>query len=70
MERHGHEWEEGYEEYPIINIFGHDNHDEVVLGKNYYGINTGCVYGGKLTALELGSMELIQQPLLKIDTDS
>lgn len=61
------EWEEGYEEYPIINIFGHDDYDEVVRGKNYYGIDTGCVYGRKLTAIELGSMRLIDQPLLEID---
>ncbi|MBN2825465.1 MAG: serine/threonine protein phosphatase [Campylobacterales bacterium] len=61
------EWEEGYEKYPIVNIFGHDNYDEVQIGKNYYAIDTGCVYGGKLTAIELGSMELIEQPLLKVD---
>lgn len=67
-ERYGHDWEEGYETYPIINIFGHDNHDEVVVGQNYYGIDTGCVYGGKLTALALGSMESVQQSLLAIDT--
>jgi len=60
-------WEEGYEAYPIINIFGHDDNDEVVIGSNYYGIDTGCVYGRKLTAIELGSMRLIEQPLLSID---
>jgi len=68
--RYAHQWEKGYENYPIINIFGHDNADEVQVGKNYYGIDTGCVYGGKLTAIKLGSMELIEQKVMQIDIRS
>ncbi|MFK5976264.1 MAG: metallophosphoesterase [Sulfurovum sp.] len=60
-------WEKDWKQYPIINIFGHDDADEVQIGDNYYGIDTACVYGGKLTAIELGTMKLYQQKLLKRD---
>ena len=53
------DWEKNYEEYDVVNIFGHDAYDEVQIGKNYYGIDTGCKYKNKLTAIELGSMEII-----------
>jgi serine/threonine protein phosphatase 1 len=66
-EEWGHDWEDGYEEYEVINIFGHDDYDEVQKGKNYIAIDTGCVYGNKLTALELGSMRVYQQDVLKRD---
>lgn len=59
----GDDWEKDWKDYEIINIFGHTHYDEVVIGKNYYGIDTACVYGGKLTAIELGSMKLISTPL-------
>jgi serine/threonine protein phosphatase 1 len=62
-------WEEGWREYKVINIFGHDDYNEVQIGKNYYGIDTGCVYGRKLTAIELGTMQLIEQPLLEMDVN-
>ena len=55
----GWDWEEGYEEYDVINIYGHAVVDEIDLGKNYIGIDTGCVYGKSLSAIELGSMEVI-----------
>jgi serine/threonine protein phosphatase 1 len=58
-EEWSHEWEEDWQEYDIINIFGHTHYDEVEIGRNYYGIDTGCVYGGKLTAIELPSMNII-----------
>lgn len=63
----GNIWEKEWREYEIINIFGHTHNDEVVVGKNYYCIDTACVYGGKLTALELDSMKLIETPLNKKD---
>lgn len=63
----GHDWEEGYESYNIINIFGHTPYDNVKVGGNYYGIDTGCVYGKKLTAIELGSMKIYQEKLDKRD---
>jgi serine/threonine protein phosphatase 1 len=66
-EEWGDDWEEGWREYDVINIFGHTHYDEIEVGKNYYGIDTGCVYGGKLTALELVSMQSISVELDKRD---
>ena len=38
--------ENNYEDYDVIN--------EVAVGKNYYGIDTGGKHINKLTAIELG----------------
>jgi serine/threonine protein phosphatase 1 len=59
----GHEWEKAWQDYDVVNIFGHTHYDEVKVGKNYYGIDTGCVYGNKLTAIQLGSMDVIDEAL-------
>lgn len=53
----------------VVNIFGHCVFDEVVCGENFYGIDTGCSYGKKLTALQLGTMNLIQEPMDARDSD-
>jgi len=45
----------------VINIFGHCVFDEVMVHENFYAIDTGCSYGKKLTAIELGSMKIIQE---------
>jgi serine/threonine protein phosphatase 1 len=66
-EEWGHDWEDGWQEYDVINIFGHDHDDEVRYSKNYYAIDTGCVYGNKLTAIELRSMKIYQQDVLNVD---
>lgn len=47
----------------VINIFGHCVFDEVVSGENYYGIDTGCSYGKKLTAIQLGTMQYYQETM-------
>jgi serine/threonine protein phosphatase 1 len=60
----GQEWEEGWEEYDIINIFGHCAFIEVEIGKNYYGIDTGCAYGRKLTAIQLGTMKIFEEQVV------
>ena len=62
-----HDWEKNYKNYDIINIFGHDNFPEVKKGKNFFGIDTGCVYGGKLTAFELKTHKIIQVDVNKKD---
>lgn len=41
----------------VINIFGHCAFDDVISGENFYGIDTGCSYGKKLTAIQLGTMQ-------------
>ena len=46
-----------------INIFGHCIFDEVIENKNFYGIDTGCSYGGKLTAFQLGTHQIYQEPM-------
>jgi hypothetical protein len=53
----------------VINIFGHCVFDEVIQHESFYAIDTGCVYGKKLTALELGSMEIIQEAMDSRDSD-
>jgi len=40
-------------------ILGHEDFEEVEIKDNYYGIDTGCVYGRKLTVIELPSMHII-----------
>jgi serine/threonine protein phosphatase 1 len=56
----GDDWEDNWEEYDVINIFGHTDYDEVNIEKKYYGINTGCVYNRKLSAIALESMEIFE----------
>jgi len=60
------DWED-YENYQIINVFGHCDFEEVKKGKNFFGIDTGAAYGNKLTAFELGSHKIIQQKTLDKD---
>jgi serine/threonine protein phosphatase 1 len=46
---------------PQTIVFGHTPHRAVLVDLPYkIGIDTGCVYGGALTALELGSHEVVQ----------
>jgi serine/threonine protein phosphatase 1 len=47
----------------VVNIFGHCVFDEVIEHESFYAIDTGCSYGNKLTAIELGSMRQIQEPM-------
>jgi protein phosphatase len=44
---------------PII-VYGHQPHASVKIVNKTYGIDTGCVFGGHLTALRYPEMELIQ----------
>jgi len=55
------EWEDR-NSHNIINIFGHCAFKEVNIGEKYFGIDTGCVYNNKLTAIELNSKKIIQVP--------
>jgi len=60
-----HRYEEGMTvpHHDVINIFGHCVFDEVIIHERFYAIDTGCSYGNKLTAIELGSMKLVQEPM-------
>ena len=64
-------YEEGMEipNEEVINIFGHCVFEEVVNGKNFYGIDTGCSYGKKLTAIQLGTMKYYQESMDERDSD-
>lgn len=53
----------------IINIFGHCVFDEVQVGEKFFGIDTGCSYGGKLTAIELNTHTIYQQPMDSRDSN-
>lgn len=59
-QKHKHDWESSWEDYDIINIFGHDSFQDVLAGENYFGIDTGCKYNNKLTAISLETLEIIQ----------
>ena len=56
------DWED-FKAYEVLNIFGHCNFSEVLRGKNYICIDTGCCYGNKLTALNLETLETIEQKM-------
>ena len=47
----------------VINIFGHCVFEEVIKHQNFYAIDTGCAYGKKITAVELGSMYCIEEAM-------
>lgn len=58
----GETWEKEWDTYGMINVFGHTDYEKVKVHSCYYGIDTGCVFGRKLTALELGSMKTTSVP--------
>ncbi|HSR74357.1 MAG TPA: metallophosphoesterase [Sulfurovum sp.] len=64
-------YEEGMEipNEDVINIFGHCVFEEVVKGENFCGIDTGCSYGKKLTAIQLGTMQCIQETMDPRDSE-
>ena len=41
-------------------VYGHQPYDEVRILNKTAGIDTGCVFGGKLTALRWPEMEVVQ----------
>jgi serine/threonine protein phosphatase 1 len=46
--------------FPKPVVFGHTPLRQVLLAEDRIGIDTGCVYGGKLTALRLPGREVVQ----------
>ena len=46
-------WSEEYDGHEGFIVFGHHPFREVKIEKNAIGIDTGCVYGGALTAISL-----------------
>ncbi len=48
--------------FPKPVVFGHTPLRQVLLADDRIGIDTGCVYGGKLTAVRLPGRDVIQVP--------
>jgi protein phosphatase len=51
------------EDSPII-VYGHQVHEEPYIINKTYCIDTGCIFGGYLTALRYPEMELVQTKAL------
>ncbi len=54
-------WFELYDDTPRI-FFGHTVLSEPFISKSAVGLDTGCVYGGELTAYDCGNDEFISVP--------
>jgi len=63
----GWDWEDGFEDYDIINIYGHEVVESIDTNKNFIGIDTGCVYGKRLSAIELGTKKTVSVTVDKRD---
>jgi protein phosphatase len=50
----------------FIVVYGHQPHKEPRIVNKTYGIDTGCVFGGSLTALRYPEMELVQFKALEV----
>ena len=60
-ELNGNPWYEGYTGSELI-IFGHWAKSEPVVRANVIGLDTSCVYGGRLTAVILPERRLVSVP--------
>ncbi|MRI83357.1 MAG: hypothetical protein C6I00_02960 [Nitratiruptor sp.] len=58
---------EGVWEYGVFNIFGHTPYERVLIGSNYAGIDTGAVFGGRLSALNIETLEVVDVALDRRD---
>jgi hypothetical protein len=45
---------------PAKYLYGRERQNEIIAGKKSTGIDTGCVYGGSLTAMNPATREIIQ----------
>lgn len=61
------DWEKRWRDYKVINIFGHTPYDNVLFNDNYTGIDTGAVFGNKLSALNIKTKEVVSQDTAKRD---
>jgi serine/threonine protein phosphatase 1 len=61
----GRPWYEAYESSRLV-VFGHWARREPVVRRNAVGLDTGCVYGGALTALVLPERRLVSVPARRI----
>lgn len=61
----GRPWYEAYADSRLV-VFGHWARREPVVRGNAVGLDTGCVYGGALTALVLPERRLVSVPARRI----
>lgn len=61
----GRAWFEAYREKSLV-VFGHWAQRRAIVRPNAYGIDTGCVYGGSLTALILPERRLVSVPARRV----
>lgn len=54
-------YEKNYLHYPVFNVYGHEHLNEPWMTDYFCGIDTGCVYDGKLCALEWPSKRIFLQ---------
>lgn len=54
-------WFEDYREERLV-VFGHWPHPEPIIRANAVGLDTGCVYGGELSALVLPERRVVAVP--------
>lgn len=57
-------WEANYKG-KALNIFGHTPNKNVIIQNNTYNIDTGCVFGGMLTAFRYPEKELVSVKALQ-----
>lgn len=55
---------------PQFVVYGHTPQNDIASDSYAFGIDTGCVYGGKLTAYTLETQEYLQVPAKKAYADS
>jgi len=67
LEDISYDWEEGWQDYKIINIFGHTPYTDVLFGNNYIGADTGAAFGNKLSAVNLKTKKVISQNTIEKD---
>ncbi len=58
---HKEDWEVGFHSYSVTNIFGHAVTKKIDTTKNFIGIDTGAVYGKKLSAIEIPSLRVYEE---------
>ena len=59
------DWAKQYQGKPLI-VYGHSPVKEARLRNNTINIDTGCVYGGKLTAFRYPERETVQVPARRV----
>jgi hypothetical protein len=61
------DWENGWKDYTVINVFGHTPYENVLFGDNFIGIDTGATFGNKLSAINLQTKEVVSQNTIRKD---